>query len=321
MGKYFIRKLIVVIPMMLAISAIIFFALELTPADPVSYLISPDMAAGDDNIEVLRELYGLNDPVIVRYFRWLLNLLRGDFGYSIVSGDPIAKILRLKLPATLELAGMSLVISTILGIGLGVMSAVYQNRGIDYAGRFIGVVGISIPRFFFGVVLIQVFAVKMGWFPISGRISPIRQGIMDRLWHLALPATAMSITMLSALLRYTRNSLLDVLNQDYIKTARSKGIPEWKVYLKHAFRNSLGPVLVVLCFRLPLLIGGSVVIESVFAWPGIGMVIMLGVTAADYPVVMVTTLLVALFMLMASLLVDLLSAMLDPRIRLKQWGD
>lgn len=315
MAKFLVKKILAMIPMLLAISAMVFFALELTPTDPINYLISPDMASSAGNIEALRESLGLNDPAIIRYFRWLFNLIRGDFGYSIISGTSIREIIMLRLPATLELALVSLVLSTIIGIGIGLLSAINQNGWIDYIGRVMGVVGISIPQFFFGIVVIQIFAIQFGWLPFGSRMAPGQTAFFDRLHFMVLPAFTMAIAMTAALLRYTRNSMLDVLNKDYIKLARSKGIPEWKVYLKHAFRTALRPVLVILIFRLPILIGGSIVIESVFSWPGIGSVILSSISAGDYPVIMVTTLLVATAILISSILVDIATALLDPRVR------
>jgi peptide/nickel transport system permease protein len=315
MTKFLIRKVLFMIPMLLVISALIFFALELTPADPINYIIPPDVALNSESVEALRELYGLNDPVYVRYFRWLFNLVRGDFGYSITYGTSINLMIQRSLPATLELSAIVILISTIIGIGLGLISAIKQNGVIDYVGRIFGVVGVSIPQFLFGIAAIQVFAIYLGWFPIGGRVIPGQIQLLDRLEFLFLPVLTMVIAMTAALLRYTRNSMLDVLNKDYIKLARSKGIPEWKVYIKHALRTSLRPVLVVLIFRLPILIGGSIVIEAVFSWPGIGSVILSSISSGDYPVVMVTTLMVAASILVASLIIDLVTALLDPRVR------
>lgn len=316
MFKYFIKKLLVIIPMLFVISLLVFFALELTPVDPVAYLASPDMAANTANLDALRETLGLNDPLVIRYFRWIGDILRGDFGYSIVNGTEISKIIAMKLPATIELSLVALLISTVLGIGIGLISAIKQNSIIDYIGRFIGVIGTSIPQFFFGVIVIQIFAITLGILPSGGRVQYGDTTFGQRVQSIILPALTMAIPMIAALLRYTRNSMLDVLNKDYIKTARSKGIPEWKVFIKHAFRNSLGPILVILMFRLPVLIGGSVVIESVFSWPGIGSIILAGVTSGDYPVIMVTTLMVAAAILFSSFLVDVVTAILDPRVRL-----
>lgn len=316
MLKFIIKKILQMIPMLFIISMLVFFALELTPVDPINYLVSPDMAANMDNVEALREKLGLNAPVIVRYIRWVGDLLQGEFGYSIVNGTAISKIIAQRLPATLELSFVALFLSTVIGVTIGICSAIWQNSWVDYLGRFLAVVGQSVPQFFFGICTIQIFAIKLGWLPTGGRISPGMVTFWDRMPHLILPAITMTIAMCAVLMRYARTSMLDVMNKDYIKTARSKGIPEWKVYLKHAFRNALRPVLVVLCFRLPLLIGGSVIIESVFSWPGIGSAITGSVTSGDYPVIMITTLMVAGAMLVASFLVDVLTAALDPRVRL-----
>ena len=300
------------IPMLLLLSFLVFGALEFSPTDPVSYMVSPDMASNVD-MDAMRETLGLNRPFLVRYFDWLGNLLRGEFGYSLVQGVSISKLIGRYLPATFQLAIVVLALSTILAIGLGFLAAVKQNTKIDYICSVLGVVGISIPQFFLGLFLILVFALKLGWLPIGGRSASTFWGMVR---NMVLPVMTMTISMTAALMRYTRNSMLDVLNKDYIKTARSKGIPEWKVYIKHAFRNSLTPILTLLCFRLPMLIGGSVVIESLFGWPGIGNLIVTAVSSSDYPLILITTLMTAAVTMFASLLVDLLTAILDPRVRL-----
>ena len=286
------------------------------PVDPINYLLPPDAAQNEALRESLRETYGLNDPVIVQYGRWITNIMKGDFGYSITNGQQISTILAQKLPATLELAITALIISSVLGILLGILSAVNQNGVIDYIGRVIGVVGQSIPQFLFGIILIDIFALKLGKFPVGGRNLYGLVTFGDKLHNMFLPSLALSLGMIATVLRYTRNSMLDVMNKEYIKTARSKGVPEWKVYLKHAFRNSIGPIMVTILLRIPGLIGGSVVIESVFNWPGIGSTLMGAVTSGDYPIIMVITLLIATVMLVVSFMVDVLSAILDPRIRL-----
>lgn len=314
--KYILKKLIFMIPMLVIISFLIFMALQFMPVDPINYLLPPDAAQNEALRESLRETYGLNDPVIVQYGRWITNIMKGDFGYSITNGQQISTILAQKLPATLELAITALIISSVLGILLGILSAVNQNGLIDYIGRVIGVVGQSIPQFLFGIILIDIFALKLGKFPVGGRNLYGLVTFGDKLHNMFLPSLALSLGMIATVLRYTRNSMLDVMNKEYIKTARSKGVPEWKVYLKHAFRNSIGPILVTILLRIPGLIGGSVVIESVFNWPGIGSTLMGAVTSGDYPIIMVITLLIATVMLVVSFMVDVLSAILDPRIRL-----
>jgi peptide/nickel transport system permease protein len=316
MFKYILKKLLFMIPMLIIISLLIFIALQFMPIDPINYLIPPEAAANEALKETLRESYGLNDPILVQYGRWISNIFRGDFGYSIINGQPISAILAQKLPATLELAISALLISTILGILLGIISAVHQNGIVDYIGRVIGVLGQSIPQFLFGIILIDIFALQMGAFPVGGRNIYGSATFGAKMHNLFLPALALSLGMISTVLRYTRNSMLYVMNKEYIKTARSKGIAERKVYLKHAFRNSMGPILVTILLRIPGLIGGSVVIESVFNRPGIGSTLMGAVTSGDYPIIMVITLLIATVMLVVSFLVDVFSALLDPRVRL-----
>lgn len=314
--KYILKKLIQMIPMLVVISFLIFVALKFMPIDPINYLLPPGTARDPAVIAELRARYGLDDPIFIQYARWISQVVKGDFGYSIINGQPIKEILAQKLPATVELALAALIISSVLGILLGILSAVNQNGPIDYIARVLGVIGQSIPEFLFGIVLISVFALSLGCFPVGGRNVYGMTGFMDRSKNLVLPAMALSIAMIATVLRYTRNSMLGVMNQEYIKTARSKGIPEWKVYLKHAFRNSMGPILVTIMLRIPGLIGGSVVIESVFNWPGLGSTLMGAVTSGDYPIIMVTTLFIATVMLIISFMVDVLSAILDPRIRL-----
>lgn len=314
MLKFILKKLLQMVPMLLLVSLLVFIGLNLTGVDPINYLISPDMAGNLENIEKLREQLGLNDPIFVRYSRWLGNLIRGDFGYSIISGTAISDIIALRIPATLELAALSLIFSTVIGVSIGIVSAIKQNGIIDYIGRAFAVVGQSIPQFFFGIILIQIFSIKMGILPAGQRISP--DGNWSKWQHLVLPVATLTLSMCAVLMRYARNTMLDVINSDYIKTARSKGLPEWKVIIKHGFRNALRPVLVIICFRLPMLIGGSVVIESVFSWPGIGTIIASSVVAGDYPVIMITTLMIAAAILIASFLIDVFTALLDPRIRI-----
>ena len=317
MLKFILKKLALMIPMLLLISIIVFFGLQATGVDPINFMVSPEtLSANAGNIDALRDSLGLNDPLIVQYFRWLGNCLTGDLGYSF-SGTPIIDTIAVRLPYTLELAGYSLILSAIIGIGIGIVSAIRQNGIVDYVGRVFAVLGQAVPQFLVGIILIQVFSIQLGWFPAANRVSP---GATNAFWdgfiHLFLPVLTLTIGMVAVLMRYARNTMLDVLSSDYIKTARSKGIPEWKVYLKHGFRNAMKPVLVIVMFRIPMLIGGSVVIESVFSYPGIGLTMTNAITSGDYPVVLITTLIIAAAMLIASFMVDVLNALLDPRVRL-----
>lgn len=318
MLKFILKKVLLMIPMLLIISLLVYLGLRSTGVDPINFLVSPEViAANPENIEALRESLGLNDPLIVQYFHWLANIFRGNLGYSL-SGNSIAQMIAVRFPYTLELAGYSLFFSTLTGLFLGIISAIRQNGIVDYFGRILAVLGQAIPQFLVGILLVDIFGIKLGWFPTANRIDPSAANpFLDAVRHLFLPVLTLTIGMVAVLMRYARNTMLDVLNSDYIKTARSKGIPEWKVYLKHGFRNALKPVLVILMLRIPSILGGTVVIESVFSYPGIGVTMTNAVTNGDYPVVLITTLILAATMLVCSFLVDVFNALLDPRIRLE----
>lgn len=240
--------------------------------DAVSHMIPPDQLANvaPEQMEALREAYGLNDPFLVRYFNWLGQLLKGNFGYSITSGVPIKDLLVQMFPATIELSLAALLISTVLGSILGVLSALKKGSVGDNLLTVFGMIGVSIPQFFFGMLCILLFALNWKVLPIGGRMAPGETGIWAHLKYLIMPACVLGISLTAGVMRYARSSMLDTMNKDYIKTARAKGLPEWRINLVHGFRVALTPVVVLVGFRLPTLIGGSVVIETIFQWPGIG---------------------------------------------------
>ena len=302
--------------MAFTISALIFFASRLSPIDPILAMIPPDMASDSANLAQLREELGLNDHIVLQYLTWLKNIATGDFGYSLQSGQQISEILALRMPATLELVLSALILSTILALTLGLFAGAKKGGIADKLSRVLGVVGIAIPDFFIGLALLNVFAYRVSWLPSGNRVAPGQITFWDRFPNYILPVATLTIAMLAVLIRYTRNSVLDTLNRDFVKTARSKGVPEWRVLYSHVFRNSLGPVMVLLAFRLPLLVDGSILVETVFQWPGIGTTIIAAVTASDYPVIMVVSMLIAMVILFASFLVDIVKSILDPRVRL-----
>lgn len=318
MFSYTIRRILILIPMVLIISFLIFGGLELTPGDAVSYMVSPDTLANisPEKLVELRESLGLNDPFIIRYFKWFGGVLKGDFGFSLSSGIPISDIVLDRLPATLELSIAALLISTIFGSILGTISALKKGSIADNTLTIAGMIGVSVPQFLFGLASILIFALKLHWLPSGGRIMPGYDSFLDRLPHLVLPALVLGITMTAGVMRYARASMLDALNKEYIKTARSKGIPEWRVNFIHGFRVALTPVIVLVGFRLPMLIGGSVVIEQIFQWPGIGKEFIAAVRGQNLPLVMMIALFTVSAVLIASFLVDLFTALLDPRIKL-----
>lgn len=318
MLKYTLKKLLGLIPMLIFITFIIYLGLELTPGDAVSHMISPEMLANVDpaKLEGIRASYGLNDPFLLRYFRWLGEILRGNFGYSVSSGVPIINIIKDLLPATLELSVAALCISTILGSVLGLFSAIRRGTFSENLLTVAGMIGVSIPQFFFGMVCILIFSLNLGWLPVGGRMMPGKTAFVDRYEYLILPALVLGIALTAGVMRYARSSMLDTMNKEYIRTARSKGLPEWRVNLVHGFRVALTPVIVLVGFRLPTLIGGAVVIETIFRWPGIGSAFATAVRGQNYPLVMMIALLTVTAVLVASFLVDIATALLDPRVKL-----
>ena len=317
MLKFILKKLALMIPMLLVISLVVFVGLRSTGIDPITFMVPPEVQSQSPEIvEQLREELGLNKPLIVQYFNWLGNILHGDLGLTN-KGEDIAGIIVTRLTYTLELSIYAMLFSAVIGIGIGIISAIRQNGIIDYIGRVLAVLGQAVPQFLVGILVIWIFSIKMGIFPSGNRVSPdATNAFVDAFMHLFLPVLTLTIGMVAVLMRYARNTMLDVLNSDYIKTARSKGIPEWKVYMKHGFRNAMKPVLVILMYRIPALIGGSVVIESVFSYPGIGTTMANAVTSMDYNLVLVITLIIAAVMLICSFMVDVFNAQLDPRVRL-----
>lgn len=317
MLKFILKKLAMMIPMLLVISLVVFVGLRSTGIDPITFMVPPEVISQQpEMVDQLREELGLNDHIIIQYGRWLVDILHGDLGLTN-KGEDIAGIIATRLPYTLELSVYAMLFSAIIGIGIGIISAIRQNGIVDYIGRVLAVLGQAVPQFLVGILMIWIFSIKLGWFPSGNRVSPdATNAFVDAFLHLFLPVATLTIGMVAVLMRYARNTMLDVLNSDYIKTARSKGIPEWKVYMKHGFRNAMKPVLVILMFRIPALIGGSVVIESVFSYPGIGTSMTNAITNMDYNLVLVITLIIAAVMLIASFMVDVLNALLDPRVRL-----
>lgn len=317
MFSYIIKRLLSLLPMILIITFLIYLGLDLTPGDAVSHLIPPDAMANvsAEQLAALRQQYGLNDPFLLRYFKWLLEILKGNFGFSISSGVKISEIVLRNLSATVELSVAALLISTILGSILGLFSALKKGTLGDSALSIAGMVGVSIPQFFFGLVCILLFVLKWKIFPI--RLLPTQKSFYDQIRLLALPSLVLGISLTAGVMRYTRSSMLDALNKDYIKTARSKGLPEWRVNLVHGFRVALTPVVVLIGFRLPMLIGGSVVIETIFQRQGIGSTFVTAVRGQNYPLVMMIALFSVVAVLLSSFIVDILTAMLDPRVKLE----
>ena len=318
MLKYFLRRVAELIPKIIIISIIIFLALQLAPGDPITRVIPIDKLGqmSQEQIEAKRELLGLNDGLIEQYFRWISGVVQGDFGYSQTTGVSVSTMISERIMSTFELALFGLIISTVLGLLMGYISALKQSSPIDYINTSLAMLGISVPEFFFGLVGILIFGIALKWLPTGGRMGMEGSSFFQRLKYIIMPAITLGVGLIALLMRFTRGSMLDILNKDYIKTARSKGLPEYKVNFKHCFRNALIPIIVVLALRIPMLVGGVVVIEAVFNYPGMGGLLLRGITGADMTVVMAVTLIITIAILFASFIADILTSILDPRIRL-----
>jgi peptide/nickel transport system permease protein len=315
---YFIRRFFIILGMLVLASFLIYGGLEIMPGDAVSFMADPDTLANMDPamLENLREGLGLNDPFIVRYFNWLTGVLHGDFGYSLTSGVPIKDIVFDTLPATVELAFASLLLSSMLGTLLGIISALKKGSLSDGLISLAGLLGLSVPQFFFGMVGILLCAIRHSWLPVGGRIVPGDSSFVSWLSHLILPASVLGLAMTAGVMRYARSSMLAVANEEFMRTARSKGLGTWRINFLHGFRVAMSPVIVLIGLRLPTLIGGSVVIEQVFQWPGIGSTFLSAIRGQNYPLVMMIAFFMVLATMVSSFAIDLITAMLDPRIRL-----
>ena len=305
MSNYIIRKILTLIPMMLVISFLIYLGMELMPGDAVDFLIPPDALStmSPEQLNAMRDALGLNDPFFLRYLKWLAGLVRGDFGYSLQSGVPVLTL-------------TSLVMSSVFGILLGVVCALKKGTALDQILSVVGMVGVAIPQFLLGLICINAFALHTSILPVGGRMAYAGQNFIQRLPYLIMPATVLGFSLTSGVMRYGRSSMLDSMGRDYMKTARSKGLPEWRVNLLHGLRAAMTPVVVLIGFRLPMLIGGAVVVEEVFQWPGIGVLFVDAVRSQNTPLVMIIGFFSVLLVLVASIVVDIITALLDPRIKL-----
>ena len=316
MLNFILRRLLVNLPILFGITVIVFFVASKMPGDAVLAMISNETPQAEDLIKLRRGQLGLDLPLYEQYFRWLGQLLQGHLGYSFQTGEPVLDILWARIPATIELMGAALLLAIVLGVVMGVVSALKQYSSTDYTFTFLGFTGISIPDFFLGMVLVYLFAIRWPLFPTSGMTTAGEAfRLADNLRHLVLPALALGLVRTATFMRYTRNSVLEVMNNDYVRTARAKGLGEWLVVTRHILRNALVPVVTVIGLTLPVLFGGSVVIEMIFQWPGIGLMFISAVTGRDSPVIMGYVLFSAVMVQVCNLLTDLAYSFLDPRIR------
>jgi len=314
MGQYVLRRLLQTIPILLGVSVILFIIVHSTPGNPYAYLLGP--RTDPKMRQELMDRMGLNDPLPVQYVRWLKTTLSGNLGYSIRSQRPVTEMMAQAIPNTLILTGSAFLFGLLLAIPIGVVSATRQYSAGDYAVTTFAFMGISLPAFFSALIMVYFFAVKWPIFPMNGITTPGQPFSMwDLLYHLILPTITLGLRDMAAYTRFTRASMLEVLRQDYVRTARAKGLAERVVIYKHALRNGLIPVITLLGFSLPGLFGGAIITETIFSWPGMGLLSFTAVGNRDYSVLMATNMFFAFLVIMGNLLADILYALVDPRIR------
>jgi len=306
MRGFFLRRLAVVIPTVIGAVTLVFFFLHMIPGDPVEVMLGETAQQADK--ERLRQELGLNQPLYVQYGRFMAGIVQGDLGGSYFYRRPVVQVIAERAPATVELALAAFIVAGLIAIPLGIIAALREGTAVDNAAVLFSLVGVSLPNFWLGPLLIILFSIKLGWLPVSGRA-----GVAS----LVLPAITLGAAFAAILSRMTRASLLERLGEDYLMVARAKGLPEWKVILKHALRNALIPIITVMGLQIGALLSGAIITENVFSWPGIGTLLINAIEARDYPLVQGCILFISLSYVLVNLLTDLFYGWADPRIRLK----
>ncbi len=302
--------------MLLVISIIAFTFINLAPGSPIDAMINPSVGLSTEQEQRLREVLGLNQPLPVRYVLWLGQALQGNLGYSYNTHQPVLERIGQRVGPTLELMGAALLVSTIVGILLRILAAVKAYSFWDYLFGAISLLGFSVPSFFVALIALYLFAARLQILPAFGMSTGANAASLgDNLYHLILPASVLALELMATLTRYTRSAMLEVLHADYVTTARSKGLANLTVVTRHAFRNALLPLITVLSLRLPVLVGGAIVVEAVFQWPGMGQLSVQAIQQRDYPVLMGLTIMISMIVLSANFIADVLYAYADPRIR------
>lgn len=314
MGRYVLRRLLATLPVLLLVSLLTFALLWLVPGDPASMFL--DTSATQEALDRVRREMGLDQPFLVRMGDWYWRVLQGDLGTSLLLNRGVTEAILERLPVTLSLTAIAFVFAVLIGVAAGVLAAVRHGRAADQGVMTLALLGLSIPEFWFGLVLIWLLAVTMQWFP-AGDYVAFAQDPMLWAWHLALPAFTLACVQMGFIARMTRSSMLEVLGQDYVRTARAKGLPEPYVVLRHGLTNAMVPIVTVMGIMVGALLGGAVVTEQVFSLPGLGRLIIGAVLSRDFPVIQGGLLFLAVIYLAVNLVVDLLYAALDPRVRLE----
>lgn len=314
MTKYIIKRILIAVPVLIGIT-IIDYALMCMAGSPLEMLQGPRVSQAA--VEAKEIALGLDKPFYIQYFVWLKQLMHGNLGYSIQSYQSVSEMIRSHLGPTLLLMGVSLIVGLLMAIPAGIYSAIHQYEKGDYAVVTFSFLGNSIPGFFLSLLLIYIFTIKLGWLPSSGMtMLGTKGGFLDVLKHMVMPVIVLATSIAGRNIRYIRSAVLEILQQDYLRTARAKGIGRFKVIYKHALRNALVPIVTVIGMEIPVLFGGAVIIEQVFSWPGLGLMTMSAIISRDYPVIMGVCLLSAVVVLIANIITDVLYALADPTIQL-----
>lgn len=309
---FVLKRLLVAVPVLIGVSLVSFFIVRLVPGDTATAILGPRYT--EEQAERIRERYALDEPLPVQYGVWFSRVVRGEFGESSYTGRGVLESIALRLPVTLELAALAVLAALLIGIPLGTLGAVRRHRPSDYVAEGVGLLGISIPNFWLGAVLILAFALGLGWLPPGG-YTPFADDPLENLRSMLLPAIALGAAVAGVITRMTRSSMIDVLREDYVNTARAKGLPTRRVIFGHALKNALLPVVVIAGVQAAYLFSGSVVIEQVFSLPGLGRLIFQAVTSRDYQLLQGTVLFMGTVFVLANLVVDVLHGVLDPRTR------
>ena len=318
MADFLIQRSFISLVTLFLITVIVFAGVRMIPGDPARVMAGTEADAS--GLEEIRQKYGLRDPLPVQYVKWAGRALRGDLGESIRTKEPVLRLIRQKLPITLQLAAYSLVIALLIAIPAGVLAAVRRNTAWDYLASGVSLCGVSMPNFWLGIMLILLLSVRLQWLPASGFVSPF-EDLWGNTQRLLMPAVVLGAALAAVLMRQTRNSMIEVLSADYIRTAYAKGLRTGLVVFRHAIRNGLIPVITIFGLQLGALIGGAVVTEQIFVVPGFGRLILEGVFTRDYPIVQGVVLVTASAYVLVSLLVDVSYSLLNPRIRIQGGGD
>ena len=304
MRSYIVRRLLLALPVVLGVATLVFLLIHLIPGDPVEIMLGESALPADR--DALREALGLDRPILEQYGSFLWGLCRGDLGVSLQQRRSVTALIREHYPATLELTRAAMLISLLIALPAGILSGIRQYSFWDHSTMFLALLGVSMPNFWLGPLLIWVFSIQLGWFPVSGK---------GGLAHLLLPALTLGASMAAIVARMTRSSVLEVLREDYVMTARAKGLSEARIILKHVLRNAMLPVLTVVGLQFGALLAGSIITETIFSWPGLGTLMVKAIQTRDYPVVQGCVLVIALSYVLVNLLTDLLYGVIDPRIR------